>query len=96
MPDKGEHVKADEAPKKDSPVVDACSGPSGYWLLSADGTVLTSGHGDHYGDAAENVSGGATPVAIVASQDGKGYGIVLADGKVVECGTFVAAETPPE
>lgn len=95
-PDKGESVDEKSDAPNDSPVIDAIGHGSGYWLLHADGSVNTNGVGEAYGDATEEVKDGGTPVAILGTIDDRGYGIVLADGTVVACGSFVAAETEPK
>ncbi|MCI2976132.1 MAG: hypothetical protein MP439_08660 [Ferrimicrobium sp.] len=65
-----------------APVVGIASTPdgNGYWLLEANGTVLSFGAAQFYGDVSKSAAGGAKFVGIVASPTGQGYTVLAADG----------------
>jgi SpoIID/LytB domain protein len=64
-----------------APVVGIASTPgaNGYWLLESNGTVLSFGAAQYYGDIKASTTGSKF-VGIVASPTGRGYTLLAADG----------------
>ncbi len=65
-----------------APVVGIASTPNGngYWLLEANGTVLSFGAAHDYGDISQTTTVRSKFVGIVASPTGDGYTLLTADG----------------
>lgn len=80
----------------DAPVVAMAAHPGegGYWLLTADGTVLPYGIAAHYGDLARQRP--SPLVGLDTAPDGNGYRLLVSDGDLAGFGSATIAGPAPE